>query len=214
MDYAKVRDDILLATLPQVAFDGWGERSLRQGTADAGYAPNMMVRAFPAGVVDAVRHWSAWADRRMLEEMGKRNLEAMRLRDRVIAAVRTRIEVVSPYREAVRRTIAFLALPTRVTVGASLTYGTVNAIWYAAGDTAADFSFYTKRALLASVYVSTVLYWLDDESDEFADTWSFLERRIDDVLQVPKLGSWLTDLVPSPPGWLSRTRRPLRRRST
>ena len=68
-----------------------------------------------------------------------------------------------------------------------LLYRTVDAIWYAAGDNATDFNFYTKRALLAGVYSSTVLYWLNDKSAGCADSWSFLDRRIDEVMQVPKL---------------------------
>ena len=67
------------------------------------------------------------------------------------------------------------------------TWRTVDAIWYACGDTSTDLSFYSKRATLAAVYGATVLYWLDDSSEEFADTWAFLDRRIDDVMQIPKL---------------------------
>jgi ubiquinone biosynthesis protein COQ9 len=91
-----------------------------------------------------------------------------------------------PYREAVRRTISFLALPSNATVAQS-TYATIDAIWYACGDASTDLSFYTKRATLAAVYGVTVLYWLDDSSEQFAETWAFLDRRIGDVMQIPKL---------------------------
>jgi ubiquinone biosynthesis protein COQ9 len=62
----------------------------------------------------------------------------------------------------------------------------VDAIWRAAGDTATDWNFYTKRGLLAGVFSSTVLCWLDDTSEDHAETWAFLDRRIADVMRVPK----------------------------
>jgi ubiquinone biosynthesis protein COQ9 len=60
-------------------------------------------------------------------------------------------------------------------------------MWYAAGDTSTDFNFYTKRATLAGVYSSTLLYWLNDRSPGSEATWGFLDRRIDDVMKIEKL---------------------------
>ena len=62
-------------------------------------------------------------------------------------------------------------------------------MWYAAGDTSTDFNFYTKRATLAGVYSSTLLYWLNDRSPGGEATWGFLDRRIDDVMKIEKLKS-------------------------
>ena len=67
-----------------------------------------------------------------------------------------------------------------------LLYRTVDAIWYAAGDTSADFNFYTKRATLAGVFSSTLFYWLNDRSEGNEATWAFLDRRIDDVMRFEK----------------------------
>jgi ubiquinone biosynthesis protein COQ9 len=143
--------------------------------------------AFAGGPVEMIEHWMRYADRRMLERMQGLDPAAMRMQERIGAAVRFRIEVNMPYREAVRRTISFLALPSNAIVAARSMYATVDAIWYACGDTSTDLSFYTKRATLAAVYGTTVLYWLDDSSDQFSDTWAFLDRRIGDAMRLPKL---------------------------
>jgi ubiquinone biosynthesis protein COQ9 len=92
----------------------------------------------------------------------------------------------------VRRALALSPLP--MFAGDSLRgwYRTVDAIWRAAGDTSTDFNFYTKRGLLAAVYGATVLYWLDDRSENCSATWAFLDRRIADVMQVPQLKSRIT----------------------
>ena len=59
----------------------------------------------------------------------------------------------------------------------------------AAGDRSTDFNFYTKRGLLAGVYAATTLYWLDDRSPGFEATQAFLDRRLADVMAIPRLGS-------------------------
>ena len=100
-----------------------------------------------------------------------------------------------------RRALALLALPQHAALGPRLLYDTVDAVWYAAGDTATDFNFYSKRGLLAAVYAATTLYWLDDRSPEAADTQAFLDRRLADVMALPRLGARLRqgfDRLPNP----------------
>ncbi|MEQ8502258.1 MAG: COQ9 family protein, partial [Sneathiellaceae bacterium] len=92
-----------------------------------------------------------------------------------------------PDREAVRRALGRQAAPDQALTSVLGLYRTVDAMWYAAGDTATDWNFYTKRALLAGVYASTLLYWLQDQSEDFAATWAFLDRRVENVMAIQKL---------------------------
>ena len=111
----------------------------------------------------------------------------MRIRDRVKKAVQYRLEFLEPHREAIRRLTSFLMLPGNGRHSFSLLYNTVDSIWFAVGDKSTDFSFYTKRALLAGVVASTNVFWLEDQSDGRQDTWGFLDRRINDVLGIQKI---------------------------
>jgi ubiquinone biosynthesis protein COQ9 len=187
MGVQDLRDRILLATLPHVAFEGWSDQAVRDGLAEAGLTPEQGLLTFAGGPLEMIEHWMRYADRRMLELMQGLDPASMRVRERIAAAVRFRIEVNVPYREAVRRTISFLALPPNATIAARSMYATIDGIWYVCGDASTDLSFYTKRVTLAAVYGATLLYWLDDSSEEFVDTWAFLDRRIGDVMQLPKL---------------------------
>jgi ubiquinone biosynthesis protein COQ9 len=123
----------------------------------------------------------------MLAALAGHDIEALPVRDRVALAVRLRLEALAPWREAVRRTLSLLALPPNLPLGARCLYRTVDAIWRAIGDRSVDFNFYTKRALLAAVLSSTVLYWLDDDSDGAGASRAFLDRRIADVMKAPSL---------------------------
>jgi ubiquinone biosynthesis protein COQ9 len=114
------------------------------------------------------------------------DLEPLRIPERIALAVTTRLEILAPWREAVRRALSLLALPQHAPLGLRLLYETVDGVWYAAGDHATDFSFYTKRATLAAVYAATLLYWLEDNSPDFADTRAFLDRRLAGVASIGK----------------------------
>ncbi len=190
----EARDQLLLAVLPHIPFDGWSDAALIAGARDLGLDKSDTQRIFPNGGGEAVQHFANWADRRMLVELAKCDLTSMRVRDRVATGVRLRLEILAPHREALRRAVSHLALSQDAPLAAASTYQTVSAIWYAAGDKATDFNFYTKRGLLAGVYLSTVLYWLADESDGYADTWGFLERRLDGVMTIPKVTAKIKDI--------------------
>jgi ubiquinone biosynthesis protein COQ9 len=181
------KDAIVLAAAPHVAFDGWGEEALAAGAVDAGFDAKTAKRLFPDGAVDAIAHFANVSDRAMIEAMQGADLANMRVRDQVIFGVRARLEFLTPHREAVRHGLGTLMLPTHALLMANITHTTVDHIWYQAGDRSSDFNYYTKRGLLGTVYAATVLYWLNDKSENCADTWDFLGRRIDDVLKIPPL---------------------------
>lgn len=200
-DMDAVRAEILAAALPHVVFDGWSIRALTAGANDCGHDMVMAHRGFPGGATEAIELHSRLADRAMLAELERRDLDAMKIRERIATAVRVRLEQNAEHRAAVSRGVAFLALPSNVSLGAKCLYRTVDAMWVAAGDTSTDYNFYTKRGLLAGVYSSTLMYWLNDKSDGFEKTWAFLDRRIADVMRVPKMLSTIGRIaacVPSP----------------
>lgn len=184
MDEQALKDEILLAALPNVVFDGWNLKTLRTAAVDAGHAPEMAVHAFPNGVSDALDHFSDWADRQMLARAEAANLAGMRVRDRIAFLVRARLEALDPYREAVNKGLGMLA--ANGALAARGLYRTVNQMWYAAGDASTDYNWYTKRGLLAGVVTGTTLYWLNDRSEARLATWGFLDRRIEDVMRLGK----------------------------
>lgn len=183
-DLAVWREKVLLAALIHVPFEGWTDAALQAGARDAGVDPGQAARAFPGGPAEAIDFFNRLADASMVEALAGMDLGAMRVRDRIIAGVRVRLEQNLPHREAVRRALAVVAMPLNAPLGMRCVARTVDAIWRAAGDASSDFNWYTKRGLLAGVYTATVLYWLNDKSEGTADTYDFLERRIDTVMRI------------------------------
>jgi ubiquinone biosynthesis protein COQ9 len=185
------RDRLIEAVLPDVAFDGWSRAALRVASRQLGLPAAEAQALFPRGAPDLVAGFSRWADRRMLDAYEAALPEAPGTAARIKRALELRFEVVAPWREAVRRALSVLAMPPHAALGARLVYETVDGIWYAAGDTATDFSFYTKRATLAGVYGATLMYWLEDRSEDFAETGAFIDRRLADVARFGEAGARL-----------------------
>lgn len=186
------RDRLIDAALGHVPFDGWSEVTFRAAIVDSGVASGLAHALFPRGPVDLALAFHKRGDALMVSRLQTAELGAMRFRDRIATAVRWRLEVV-PDKEVVRRGMTLFSLPLHAADGAKALWGTADAIWTALGDTSRDINWYSKRATLSAVYGSTVLFWLGDDSIGHHDTWEFLDRRIDDVMQIEKVKAQLRE---------------------
>ncbi|HEY6433792.1 MAG TPA: COQ9 family protein [Acetobacteraceae bacterium] len=191
------RDAAILALLPNVPFDGWTWRALRTGLVAASGDERDAEILFPGGPPDMIEAFCDLADRRMEAGAAQLSLGDMRTPARVRAVLELRLIQNRPYREAIRRAVAALALPRRAQIAARCTARTVDAIWHAAGDRSADFSWYTKRAILVGVYSTTLLYWLRDTSEDDAATLAFLDRRLAAVGRITRLRRRLSSVLPT-----------------
>lgn len=187
MDKQHTARTLLSHALSLVPFEGWTARALARAAQEAGLTEAEMMRSFPGGVVDALNFWIEEADCSMAESAQALPLQEMKIRERIAQLVLLRLGHYAPHREAVRKALAMYALPWNMRHSLRTLYRTVDAIWHLAGDRSTDFNWYTKRMLLAGVYSSTLLYWLDDNSEKQKNTAAFLRRRIEDVMRIGKL---------------------------
>jgi len=202
----ETRDRLLLAALPHVPFDGWSDTALTTAAAELELEPEAARNAFPGGPVALVIYHAAYADRRLEEALKETDLAELKVRERIAHAVRLRLGQNAAHREAIRAALPILAQPANGPHALISLYRTVDTIWFATGDRTTDFGFYTKRALLAGVYLSTLLYWLNDSSEGSQASWAFLDRRIADVMRVQTVRARLARFRPPELGLLRRLR--------
>ncbi len=179
-------DQFLQAILPNIAFDGWTDKAMRQTTLGLGLPTGTENRLFPDGPKQLLTFFIDWVNRQMVTAAEGIDLDDMRVRDRVTWLVRKRLEILHPHKEALRAALAFLAQPQHAALASRLLYRSCDRIWRLAGDRSTDFNFYTKRGLLAGVLSSTTLYWLNDRSEDHTESWAFLDRRIENVMTLGK----------------------------
>jgi ubiquinone biosynthesis protein COQ9 len=214
---ANPKDAVLEAALAHVAFDGFTDSVLARAADEAAVSRADMRRLFPDGALSLVETFSEWADAEMIREFDRQNVAALKIRERIALAVKMWLAVLKPHKEAARRAAIFLTLPPHATTGAKLLYRTVDAIWRAIGDTSTDFNFYTKRAILAGVYSTTLMRWFSDSSGAEKETDEFLRRRIDDVMKFEKFKTQIRerfDSLPSLADILNPDRRGSARRAS
>jgi ubiquinone biosynthesis protein COQ9 len=170
---------LLDALLPHAAFDGWTYTALAQALKDVGRDPAEAKLVFPGGAGEMIEASFALADTRMIQATRAAGLEGERLTTRVHTALALRLAQSEGEKEAIRRAFAWLSLPLQAPRLARIIAATADAVWYAAGDKSADFSWYTKRATLGAIILATLLYWLHDNSHEAENTLAFLNRRLE-----------------------------------
>lgn len=183
------REQILKEALKIVPFEGWTNKALVEATTSANLDKQYAKIAFPSGVAELVEFYLRDLDDKMLEELKVHKLDNLKIREKIALAIKIRLEIAEHEKSAIRKTVSYFAIPCNHFHSMKSIWKTVDAIWYSVGDKSADFNYYTKRSLLAGVYSSTLLYWLNDKSDNHENTWKFLNRRIENVMMINKAKS-------------------------
>jgi ubiquinone biosynthesis protein COQ9 len=186
IERSEERDAAIRAALPHVPALGWTRAALEAALKDLGLDPLEAEWLFPRGAAEAVEAWCDLADREMEAAAEAEGVAALRIPDRIRRVIILRLEQAEPHKEAVRRALAMLALPWNVPAALRAAGRTADSMWAAAGDTSADFSWYTRRATLAGVYAATLAFWLQDDEPGFPATRAFLDRRLRELARLQK----------------------------
>ncbi len=210
-------DEIRLLLAPRLAthaaFDGWNTVAVAAAAAENDIDADIAALAFKGGPMALIDAWIASVDIEMARRLPPEKLAAMKIRARITALITARLEIAAPDREGQRRALAIMAMPQNLLRTAKIGWRSADHMWRLAGDTATDLNHYSKRAMLSAVYSSTLTVFVNDESDDFAETRSFLDRRIDNVMQIEKVKAQAKDrqnYMPSLSRFLGRLRYPPR----
>lgn len=210
-------DEIRLALAPAIgrnaAFDGWSPAAVTAAAAEMGVDPDVAQLAYKHGAMAMIDGWIDSIDLQVAHRLPPEKLNAMKIRARITALLATRMEVMAPDREALRRAMAIMASPQNLARAAKIGWRTADRNWRLAGDTATDFNHYTKRLTLSAVYGSLLVVFVNDDSENFAESRAFLDRRIDNVMQFEKVKAQAKarrEFVPSLSRLVGRLRYPPR----
>jgi len=187
----QLRRRLALAVGENAVFDGWTGKAVDSAAGQLGIDPLHARLAMPKGQSAMIDLYIQEVDRGLEAYFTPERLSGLKIREKIRALVWRRLEIMGPAREAVRRGLAILAMPQNIPLALRISWRTADLMWRIAGDTSTDFNHYTKRMTLGAVYASTLLAWLDDQSEGWMETAAFLDRRIDDVMKFEKWkASW------------------------
>jgi ubiquinone biosynthesis protein COQ9 len=182
-----LRRQLALAVGENAVFDGWTRQAVDSAAQQLGIDPVQARLAMPktqAGMIDL---YIQEVDRGLQAYFTPERLSKFKIREKIRELIWRRLKIMGAAREAVRRGLAILAMPQNIPLALRISWRTADVMWRVAGDTSTDFNHYTKRMTLGAVYGSTLLVWLDDQTEGWTETAAFLDRRIDDVMKIEKL---------------------------
>jgi ubiquinone biosynthesis protein COQ9 len=178
-----LRDRLLDCALEEAAFTGWNDACLSRARLASGLSDG------ERAIMDCPPE--------------------TKIRAKATLAVRARLEAMAPHKESLRRAAVFLAMPHNVPDAAQIGWRAADRAWRAMNDPSTDFNYYSKRMILTGVHAATLAFWLQDDSDDSAPTWAFLDRRIENVMGIEKIKARIGAVVeklPDPLGVLTLLR--------
>ena len=208
-----LRLKIALAVGEHAAFDGWSAKAVDSAAAQLGIDAAQARLAFPKDQAEMVDAYIQGVDAALEAHFTPEKIATLKIRERIRALIWQRLEIMAPAREAVRTGISIMAMPQNLPVGLKAGWRSADLMWRLAGDTSTDYNHYSKRLILSGVYGSTLLAWLDDQSEDWGESAAFLDRRLADVMRFEKWkANWSANDLhrPSLTGFLGRLRYPAR----
>ena len=192
LEKKEIRFNLIKAMLPHVPFDGWSWEAMEQGAIDIGFekkkTPPLRIKIFKdlfiKGSIDFIDVFSEMIDLEVKENYFLIDPKPKRIPEKIKKIIMLRLNLCQKYKEAIRSSISLTALPINAKTSINILYRTCNSIWRISGDKSTDFSFYTRRISLATVYTSTLLFWLNDKSIDNVETEFFLDRRLRDISKI------------------------------
>ena len=201
-DCNQIRIDLIRAMLTHVPFDGWTWEAMEQGAIDIGfekkktssYRMKIFKDLFKNGSIDFIEIFSEIIDLEVKEKYDLLEFKPERVSEKIKKIIMIRLNLCQKYKEAVRTSISLTAMPINAKISLKILYKTCNSMWRIAGDKSTDFSFYTRRISLAAVYTPTLLFWLNDNSNDNVETEFFLDRRLKGINKISRLKKPLSDV--------------------
>ena len=202
LDNNQIRINLVRSMLTHVPFDGWTWEAMEQGAIDIGFekkkTPSLRIEIFKDlfknGSIDFIDTFSEIIDLEVKENYELIEHKPERVPEKIKKIIMIRLNFCQNYKEAVRSSISLTAIPINAKRSLNILYRTCNSMWRIAGDKSTDFSFYTKRMSLAAVYMSTLLFWLNDKSKDNVETEFFLDRRLKDISKISTLKAPFSDM--------------------
>lgn len=174
------RHHLLRQALPNVPYEGWTWDAFVPIEQDLSITRETTQRLFDFKDYNMVVTFAELITVDMMAELEK--IEKPKgITARIALALKTRLNIMKPHKEAIRRMTN--QPKSTLKVYPKTTWATADKIWHYAGDTAKDYNHYTKRTLLAAIYTTTLLYWLNDTSENHQQTQDFITRQLKTVVK-------------------------------
>jgi len=193
MNLNKIRNEILSNAKDYIIKYGWNEEMFNKVAKNSKYDTAVVLSLFPEGYISLIQVYLDEINAKMTDESKKLNLIRFKVHERIRELCILRFKIMIKEKKIVCKTFLHLLLPNNYSFSLKNLYKTVDQIWYLAGDSSTDFNFYSKRAILASIYLTTILHFINNENLE--ETIILLNKQLKKVSKIPKIKERLSDYI-------------------
>ena len=193
MNLNKIRNEILSNAKDYIIKYGWNEEMFNKVAKNSKYDTAVVLSLFPEGYISLIQVYLDEINTKMTDESKKLNLIRFKVHERIRELCILRFKIMIKEKKIVCKTFLHLLLPNNYSFSLKNLYKTVDQIWYLAGDSSTDFNFYSKRAILASIYLTTILHFINNENLE--ETIILLNKQLKKVSKIPKIKERLSDYI-------------------
>lgn len=179
------RRKILNESKKYVVTNGWNESLFKSITKNKIFKIDEILILFPEGYLSLLKFYLKELNIDMTSSAINLDLTRMKTHQRIREIILLRLNIKQNEKDLIKRTYFTLLLPKHFNILLMSLYNIVDQIWFIAGDNSTDFNFYSKRAILATVYSSTVLYWINNEN--FEETKKFLDKQLKKISKIPQI---------------------------
>ena len=196
---------ILKKAKRHIPFDGWNEKIFLTLAKELEISASEINFLFPKNYKDLLDLYLEEKENQMIKGVKKLNFSNLRTQEKLSQIIMLRIKKNSSEKELVRKTFFYLSLPQNCILGISSIFRTVDNIWYLTGDKTSDFNYYTKRIILAGIYSSVLLFWLNRGNKSLKETEDFLIKKIKKTSIVKKIKNSFIEVLKDTPNMTNLT---------
>ena len=191
----KIKTIILQKLKKIVSDEGWSEKVLKQ-LLQNGVEKSDLVTFFQYDYKELLKYSLEELNKSLEKEINKINIINYSLNKRIKKILMLRFNILNNDKEFYKKTFYHLLIPSNNKIMKSSLYKSVDTMWYLAGDNSTDFNFYTKRLILAVIYVNALFVLFNKNFDEVE---SNIERNLKKISKIPKIKdriSFIKDNIP------------------
>ena len=191
----KIKSIILQKLKKIVSDEGWSEKVLKQ-LLQNGVEKSDLVTYFQYDYKELLKYSLEELNNSLEKEINKINIINYSLNKRIKKILMLRFNILNNDKEFYKKTFYHLLIPSNNKIMKSSLYKSVDTMWYLAGDNSTDFNFYTKRLILAVIYVNALFVLFNKNFDEVE---SNIERNLKKISKIPKIKdriSFIKDNIP------------------
>lgn len=163
----------------------WDMQLIHEVEAECGFERNYHYIIFGTDIADIVDFYEEWQDRLMLNYL-KNEQEITKVRDKIARAVKIRIARCSSAIHHKKNKDYFLQIKAAAQMF-KVAWRSSDVIWRYVGDTSTDFNYYSKRTILSSLYISSIMYYITNCPDNNEKFEQFVDQAIAKILNIGNL---------------------------